>query len=144
MADADLTAPLLSPDHIVLTVHSSAAPSADGNPYRALGCDDELLVPPPTTLDPFRNGTPTVEGLYEWVKTVLCLPVALLRLALFGLCLAVGYVATKVALEGWKDKENPMPKWRCRVMWITRMCARCILFSFGYSSVFSFDYDFFN
>ncbi|KHN04106.1 1-acylglycerophosphocholine O-acyltransferase 1 [Glycine soja] len=25
-----------------------------------------------------------------------------------------------------------MPKWRCRVMWITRLCARCILFSFGY------------
>ncbi|KAK7382160.1 hypothetical protein VNO80_00894 [Phaseolus coccineus] len=132
MADADLTSPLLASDHIVLTVHSSAAPSADGNPYRALGCEDELVVPPPATLDPFRNGTPVVEGLYEWVKTVLCLPVALLRLALFGMCLAVGYVATKVALEGWKDKENPMPKWRCRVMWITRMCARCILFSFGY------------
>jgi len=134
MADADLTSPLLASDHIVVTVHSSAAPSADGNPYRALGCDDELVVPPPATLDPFRNGTPAVEGLYEWAKTVLCLPLALLRLALFGLCLAVGYVATKVALEGWKDKENPMPKWRCGVMWITRMCARCILFSFGYSS----------
>jgi len=136
MADADLTSPLLASDHIVVTVHSSAAPSADGNPYRALGCDDELVVPPPATLDPFRNGTPAVEGLYEWAKTVLCLPLALLRLALFGLCLAVGYVATKVALEGWKDKENPMPKWRCGVMWITRMCARCILFSFGYSSWF--------
>ncbi|KAG0476126.1 hypothetical protein HPP92_012967 [Vanilla planifolia] len=25
-----------------------------------------------------------------------------------------------------------MPRWRCRVMWVTRICARCILFSFGY------------
>ncbi|XP_020238562.1 lysophospholipid acyltransferase LPEAT2-like [Cajanus cajan] len=33
--------------------------------------------------------------------------------------------------SGWRDKENPMPKSRCRVMWITRLCARCILFSFG-------------
>ncbi|KAI7988625.1 Lysophospholipid acyltransferase LPEAT2 [Camellia lanceoleosa] len=39
---------------------------------------------------------------------------------------------TKFALHGWKDKQNPMPKWRCRLMWITQICARCILFSFGY------------
>ncbi|KAG5009288.1 hypothetical protein AAZX31_07G076800 [Glycine max] len=134
MADSDLSSPLLSsPDHIVVTVHPSAAPSATGNPFIALGCDDDdFSVPPPSTLDPFRNRTPAIEGLYEWAKTALCLPLAALRLALFGLCLAVGYVATKVALAGWKDKENPMPKWRCRVMWITRLCARCILFSFGY------------
>ena len=138
MADSDLYSPLLSsPDHIVVTVHPSAAPSATGNPFIALGCDDDdFSVPPPSTLDPFRNRTPAIEGLYEWAKTALCLPLAALRLALFGLCLAVGYVATKVALAGWKDKENPMPKWRCRVMWITRLCARCILFSFGYSSRF--------
>ncbi|TKY63812.1 Lysophospholipid acyltransferase LPEAT2 [Spatholobus suberectus] len=132
MADADLTSPLLSSDHIVVTVHSSAAAPASDGPFRFLGCDDELAVPPPPTVDPFRNGTAAVEGLYEWAKTAACLPVAVLRLALFGLCLVVGYVATRIALEGWKDKENPMPKWRCRFMWITRLCARCILFSFGY------------
>lgn len=49
-----------------------------------------------------------------------------------GLCLAIGYVATKVALYRWKDKENPMPRWRCRIMWVTRISARFILFSFGY------------
>ncbi|KAH1256190.1 Lysophospholipid acyltransferase LPEAT2 [Glycine max] len=138
--DSDLTSPLLSSssssssDHVVVTVHPSAAPPR--NPFRVLGTDDDddddLSVPPPSTLDPFRNRTPAIEGLYEWAKTVLCLPLAALRLAIFGLCLALGYVATKVALQGWKDKENPMPKWRCRVMWITRLCARCILFSFGY------------
>lgn len=51
---------------------------------------------------------------------------------LFGASLLVGYIATKSALFGWKDRHNPMPKWRSRFMWITRFCTRCILFSFGY------------
>jgi len=46
--------------------------------------------------------------------------------------LLVRYVATKFAIHGWKDKQNPMPKWRCRLMWVTRISARCILFCFGY------------
>ncbi|XWS35720.1 hypothetical protein CRYUN_Cryun20dG0020500 [Craigia yunnanensis] len=31
-----------------------------------------------------------------------------------------------IALEGWKDKQNPMPKWGLRIMWVTRVCARFI------------------
>ncbi|KAI4354950.1 hypothetical protein L6164_003770 [Bauhinia variegata] len=104
---------------------------SSGNPFRFIGCE-ELHVPSPTTVDPFRNNTPTIDGVYEWLKIVICLPIALVRLVLFGLCLLVGYIATKLALEGWKDKQNPMPRWRCRLMWVTRICTRCILFSFGY------------
>ncbi|XP_061346978.1 lysophospholipid acyltransferase LPEAT2 [Gastrolobium bilobum] len=135
MADHDITSPLLSSDHLIVTVEDSASSGGAGggwNPFRHLGCDEELTVPAAITVDPFRNGTPEMEGVYEWVKTVVCLPLAVVRLVLFGLCLAVGYVATKLALHGWKDKENPMPRWRCRIMWITRICARFILFSFGY------------
>ncbi|KAA8515976.1 hypothetical protein F0562_019155 [Nyssa sinensis] len=101
------------------------------NPFEFLGARG-LAVPRPTTVDPFRNHTPRIEGVYEWLKILICLPIALIRLVLFGLCLLVGYVATKFALQGWKDKQNPMPKWRCRLMWVTRICTRCILFSFGY------------
>ncbi|XVF22654.1 hypothetical protein REPUB_Repub12eG0190100 [Reevesia pubescens] len=101
------------------------------NPYEFLGAGD-FSVPAPTTVDPFRNGTPFISGVYEVIKILLCLPIALARLVLFGVCLAVGYIATRIALEGWKDKQNPMPKWRCRIMWVTRVCARLILFSFGY------------
>ncbi|GMI69664.1 LYSOPHOSPHATIDYLETHANOLAMINE ACYLTRANSFERASE2 [Hibiscus trionum] len=101
------------------------------NPYDFLG-SDEYSVPAPTTVDPFRNGTSSISGVYEVIKIILCLPIALARLVLFGACLAVGYVATRIALEGWKDKQNPMPKWRSRIMWVTRLCARFILFSFGY------------
>ncbi|CAA7016947.1 unnamed protein product [Microthlaspi erraticum] len=101
------------------------------NPFRFLS-DAEPPVLGPTTVDPFRNDTPGVCGLYEAIKIVICLPIALVRLVLFGLSLAIGYLATKLALAGWKDKHNPMPQWRCRIMWITRICTRCILFSFGY------------
>ncbi|GFY90313.1 calcineurin B subunit-like protein [Actinidia rufa] len=89
-------------------------------------------VPATATIDPFRNQTAMIEGVYECVKILICVPIAIARLLLFGLSLSVGYVATKIALQGWKDKENPMPKWRCRLMWVTRLCARCILFAFGY------------
>ncbi|GLT84478.1 hypothetical protein SLE2022_027050 [Rubroshorea leprosula] len=101
------------------------------NPYEFIGSTG-LSVPETTTVDPFRNGTPRIEGFYEVMKIVVCLPIVLVRLVLFGLCLAVGYVSTRLALEGWKDKQSPMPKWRCRIMWVTRICARLILFSFGY------------
>lgn len=100
------------------------------NPYGFLS-ESEPPVLGPTTVDPFRNNTPGVCGLYEAIKILICLPIALVRLVLFGASLAVGYLATKLALAGWKDKENPMPLWRCRIMWITRICTRCILFSFG-------------
>ncbi|KAI5647319.1 hypothetical protein M9H77_33324 [Catharanthus roseus] len=101
------------------------------NPFSFLGANG-FEMPEPGTIDPFRNNTPKIEGLYEWLKIAVCLPVALLRLVLFGLCLMVGYVATLCALHGWKDKDNPMPRWRCRLMWVTRLCARWILFAFGY------------
>ncbi|XP_016507657.1 lysophospholipid acyltransferase LPEAT2 isoform X1 [Nicotiana tabacum] len=114
-------------DHQLVT-HIS---EVDDNPYAFLGAK-RFDMPGSTTVDPFRNNTPRIEGVYEWFKIVVCLPLALVRLLLFGLSLMVGYVATRVALYGWKDKHNPMPKWRSRLMCVTRSSARTILFSFGY------------
>ena len=156
MADFGIDAPLLSSqssDELILTVRdddsgpepvpqpeeqsstqSHIQPNetnpSSSNPFGFLGCE-ELSVPPLITVDPFRNNTPTIDGVYEWLKIVVCLPIALVRLVIFGLCLSIGYLATRLALEGWKDKQNPMPRWRCRLMWITRICARFILFAFG-------------
>ncbi|OIW17033.1 hypothetical protein TanjilG_13852 [Lupinus angustifolius] len=137
MADNDVTTPLLtSSDHVTITVDSTSSTtnnhSPKPNPFAFIGCSSVPISPTPLTVDPFRNNTPRMEGVYEWVKVVVCLPLVVVRLVLFGLCLAVGYVATKIALGGWKDKRNPMPKWRAGVMWVTRMCARVILFAFGY------------
>lgn len=105
------------------------------NPFGIFGSNG-FEIPESTTVDPFRNHTFKIEGVYEWVKIGICLPIALVRLVLFGLCLLVGYVATKIALHGWKDKENPMPLWRCRLMWVTRLVTRGILFSFGYMPLY--------
>ncbi|XP_051143627.1 lysophospholipid acyltransferase LPEAT2-like isoform X2 [Andrographis paniculata] len=140
--DASLSAPLLASDHIVLTVHPDAAdcrrplipPTADdGNPFAFIGARDGVESPDTSPIDPFRNHTAAaVGGLYEGLKILACLPLAAARLVLFGACLAVGFVATLLALQGWKDRQNPMPQWRRRAMWVTRLCARAILFSFGY------------
>ncbi|KAG6665488.1 hypothetical protein I3843_02G142200 [Carya illinoinensis] len=157
MADNDISSPLLSSQpsdtpHLTIIVnasdsdnhsdnkrinngnngnHQNGRDSHSRNPFELIGSKG-LEVPGPATVDPFRNETPTIDGLYEWVKIVVCLPIAAVRLVIFGVCLLVGFLATKLALEGWKDKQNPLPRWRSRIMWVTRVCARFILFSFGY------------
>ncbi|KAD3069174.1 hypothetical protein E3N88_37054 [Mikania micrantha] len=127
-----------SPSHHVLTINDHVGFSQSGirinqdstsvpddlsrmeeNPYAILGSDG-FAAPGSSTVDPFRNQTPKIQGVYEWVKMVVCVPIALVRLVLFGLCLLIGYVATKFALYGWKDKQNPMPRWRCRVIYVNR------------------------
>ncbi|KAL8500167.1 hypothetical protein ACS0TY_019959 [Phlomoides rotata] len=154
--DHSLSTPLLSSGnqhqpHVILTVHDQPDPpqstsvsdrdpkspfqSTDENchnPFAFIRAHDGFEVPGSSTIDPFRNHTPKIEGLYEWLKILICLPIAAVRLVLFGLCLSIGYLMTKLALAGWKDKQNPMPKWRCRLMWVTRVCGRAILFTFGY------------
>ncbi|KAJ8565401.1 hypothetical protein K7X08_007977 [Anisodus acutangulus] len=113
-----------------LGIHIS---EADDNPYAFLGANRfDMPGSTTTTVDPFRNNTPRIEGFYEWLKIVVCLPIALVRLVLFGFSLMVGYVATRIALYGWKDRNNPMPKWRSTLMGVTRFSARTILLSFGY------------
>ncbi|TQD87682.1 hypothetical protein C1H46_026770 [Malus baccata] len=150
MADHGITSPLLSPppsdhSHLILTVqddtdtdshhngtHTHQSTSAhhhhSRNPFAFLGSDG-FTVPVSTTADPFRNHTLEITGVYEWLKIGICLPVALARLVLFGASLVIGFLATKLALQGWKDKKNPMPRWRCRIMWITRKLriVKCFL-----------------
>ncbi|KAM3397604.1 lysophospholipid acyltransferase LPEAT2 isoform X2 [Capsicum galapagoense] len=154
MSDHSVFAPLLPSDHVrhscssdgddnarephvILTVDelstggdTTNVSEVDDNLYAFIGAN-RFDMPGSTTVDPFRNNTPKIQGLYEWLKIVVCLPIALLRLVLFGLSLMVGYVATRIALQGWKDRNNPMPKWRSRLMYLTRFSARTILFSFG-------------
>lgn len=140
--DHSLSAPLLSsseqpPHHHIVTVHDQPQPpiqSGDANrhnPYAFVGAHHGFEVPASVTIDPYRNHTPNIEGFYEWLKILLCLPLAPLRLVLFGLCLMLGYLTTRLALYGWKDRQNPMPRWRCRLMRVTRFSGRAILFSFG-------------
>jgi len=122
--------------------HHDAASTCDdggGDPFAFLSEDRPPRDRGPSPADPFRNATPGwAGGLYCWLRTLLCAPVAAVRLVLFGLSIAVGYAATWLALRGWVDVQDrpregsgPMPAWRRRLMWITRISARFILFSFG-------------
>ncbi|KAB2002833.1 hypothetical protein ES319_D11G091600v1 [Gossypium barbadense] len=128
---SSLPTTILHQNHNHGRTHNENGHHSSPNPYEFLRSGG-FSIPASTTVDPFRNETPFISGIYEVIKIVLCLPIALARLVLFGASLVVGYMATKVALAGWRDKQNPMPKWRCRLMWVTRVCARFILFSFGY------------
>ncbi|XP_072969123.1 lysophospholipid acyltransferase LPEAT2-like [Typha angustifolia] len=148
--NGDLTYPLLreaDDTEVIIDIGAAGgggingcAGKVNGRVGREEGCENpfEFLGAPPMTepalspVDPFRNHTAGMGGVYEWCKIVVLLPIVALRLALFGIAIAIGYLVTRVALEGWKDKQSPMPRWRCRLMWVTRICARCILFSFGY------------
>ncbi|KAJ3672426.1 hypothetical protein LUZ60_007147 [Juncus effusus] len=128
-----LTAPLLSDSDAVITIHSDSVttPSPPSNPFDFLSVAP-LTIPEMTPIDPFRNHTPGFGGVYEWCKMLILLPVVVVRLALFGLSICIGYAVTWVALRGWKDASRPLTAWRRRMMWVTRISARCILFSFGY------------
>ncbi|XP_057843646.1 lysophospholipid acyltransferase LPEAT2 [Cryptomeria japonica] len=101
------------------------------NPFSALGVSPGC-VGTVCSIDPFRNHTPDIYGIYEWVKIVVLLPLVVVRLLAFVIVLSIGFVITKSALAGWNDKHRPMPKWRCRLMWATRFTARCILFCWGF------------
>lgn len=85
-----------------------------------------------TSIDPFLNMTPRVSGLYENAKTILLLPLLILRLAVVALILVVGFFATKFALAGWKKSQVVLPKWRRKLMGVTRLCGRGILYCFGW------------
>ncbi|KAH9533634.1 hypothetical protein CY35_18G062200 [Sphagnum magellanicum] len=86
----------------------------------------------PSSVDPFKNKTPVISGLYEWLKTLLCLPVLVLRLILMTLVMLVGLVGTKAALAGWRKQQAALPRWRRSLMGVTRLCARGVLFCFGF------------
>lgn len=98
--------------------------------YSFLG--DRPQLGPMPSIDPFRNHTEKIEGLYEWLKVLLFLPLAIIRLtAAIGATL-IGFLVAKVVLLGWSERELPMLWWRRKLLYITRFFARLILFCFGY------------
>lgn len=84
------------------------------------------------TFNPFRNDS-RFEGMYELVKTILLLPVLLVRILLFLVSLLIGYLVTKLALLGAKHVlTRPFPQWRRILLLPVRLCARVNLFACGF------------
>lgn len=107
---------------------------------KAVAGFQEVVIPAlgkPSGIDPFVNQTPRVAGAYAHVKLLLLLPLLLVRLLLVGVILVVGYVATKAALAGWEGNSHTwsghvvLPKWRRKLMGVTRLCGRGLLWCFG-------------
>ena len=87
----------------------------------------------PSPIDPFVNKTPSISGVYEWVKTILLLPLLVVRVVAVVVVMMVGFVATKSALAGWEteNQSNFLPRWRRGLMGVTRLCGRSLLFCCG-------------
>ncbi|CAM6085757.1 unnamed protein product [Calypogeia fissa] len=83
-------------------------------------------------IDPFKNKTREIVGLYNWIKTVLLLPVLVLRILLVLVVLFVGLILTSISLAGYRQALRPFPQWRRHMMFSTRLCARALLFCFGF------------
>jgi 1-acyl-sn-glycerol-3-phosphate acyltransferase len=116
-------------------------PDSDKNSsqmQQAIALFDNRITPasslgwPWSAIDPFKNKTPSIDGLYEWVKTVLLLPLLLLRVLGFLLLVSLTIVYSKATMAGWKQSTKPLPQWRRSLMLIPRMCGRALLFCFGY------------
>lgn len=87
----------------------------------------------PSSIDPFVNKTPSISGVYEWVKTILLLPLLVVRVMVVVVVMMVGFVATKSALAGWQtaNQSSFLPRWRRGLMGVTRLCGRSLLFCCG-------------
>ncbi len=82
--------------------------------------------------NPFLNES-RFGSSYEYVKTLVLLPVLLLRVILFVTSLLFGYCTTKIALLGAKNVlTKPFPSWRRALLLPVRLSARMNLFSCGF------------
>ncbi|KAH7433311.1 hypothetical protein KP509_07G063300 [Ceratopteris richardii] len=98
--------------------------------YSFLGVQPPLGPPP--TIDPFRNHTEVMDSVYEWIKAIVCFPLVIVRLLLIIIITGGGILIAKLLLLGWDEKVVPMPKWRRKIVYITRILARLVLFCCGY------------
>ncbi|KAH7447301.1 hypothetical protein KP509_01G100800 [Ceratopteris richardii] len=98
--------------------------------YSFLG--DRPTLGPMPMIDPFQNHTEAIGSLYEWLKVIVCFPLVIARLLLIILITGGGILIAKILLLGWDMNITPMPKWRRRIVYITRILARLVLFCCGY------------
>ncbi|CAM6101514.1 unnamed protein product [Calypogeia fissa] len=92
--------------------------------------------PPKLDLDcpfnPFKNDTLPWRCL-EVLKTILFLPLCLLRVVLWVTAMTLGYVCTKLALIGAENVlTKPLPAWRRPLLFPVRFLARVVLFACGF------------
>ncbi|KAJ7524056.1 hypothetical protein O6H91_18G075400 [Diphasiastrum complanatum] len=92
------------------------------------------LLEPEMAFNPFRSDRQSLHGhAYELLKTIVMLPVFLVRVLLMVVCLLLGYSFTKLALVAARDVlKKPFPRWRRQLFWPVRLLARLLLFCLGF------------
>ncbi|XP_024529188.1 lysophospholipid acyltransferase LPEAT2 [Selaginella moellendorffii] len=89
-------------------------------------------IGPEAVVNPFQ-GESLGFSPSEIFKTILMLPIFLLRLAILAAALILAYCSVRCALIGVEDPlYKPFSRWRRILLWPLRICARIAMFAFGY------------
>ncbi|KAJ7523925.1 hypothetical protein O6H91_18G069100 [Diphasiastrum complanatum] len=105
---------------------------ADDNKDRKSALGRFPSLPPEPSVNPFLKDAYQFTPL-ELLKTILMLPLFLIRILILVVVFLVGYASVACALIGVKDPlYKPFSTWRRALLWPTRFCARVALFALGY------------
>ncbi|EFJ30670.1 hypothetical protein SELMODRAFT_440284 [Selaginella moellendorffii] len=89
-------------------------------------------IGPNTVMNPFQGESLGFSPL-EIFKTIVVLPIFLLRLAILAAALILAYCSVRCGLIGVKyHLYKPFSRWRRILLWPLRICARIAMFAFGY------------
>ncbi len=92
---------------------------------------DSPSLGPQSTVNPFHE--PKNESVLQLLKTLLLLPLFLLRVVCLVTLMALGYVFIRLALLGVSDPLfKPFNRFRRTSLWTVRAGARAVLFTMGY------------
>lgn len=88
-------------------------------------------IGPEPSVNPFHESTKW--SVAQLIKTILLLPLLVIRLISMVTLMAIGYVLIKVSLIGVTDPLfKPFNPWRRSLLWSVRVGARGILLTLGY------------
>ncbi|CAM6038395.1 unnamed protein product [Sphagnum compactum] len=92
---------------------------------------DSPSLGPQSTVNPFHE--PKNKSVLQLLKTLLLLPLFLLRAVCLVTLMALGYVFIRLALLGVSDPLfKPFNRFRRASLWTVRAGARAVLFTMGY------------
>jgi lysophosphatidylcholine acyltransferase/lyso-PAF acetyltransferase len=89
---------------------------------------------PEATVNPFHESNKW--SLPQLIKTIVLIPLLILRMLCMVSLMAVGYVCIKLVLIGVSDPLfKPFSRWRRSLLWSVRLGARAVLFTMGYDYI---------
>lgn len=88
-------------------------------------------IGPEAPVNPFHE--PSTWSIFQVMKSILLIPLLVVRVVSMGTLMALGYLFTKIALLGVSDPLfKPFNPWRRFMLWTVRLGARALMFIMGY------------